>query len=219
MLEHEWPRWLPEGMLFPVARVRLTGGSAEDYSRLAASAPEAARDLATAGVGVIAYACTLGSLFAGIEAEYRLIASLAGASKRPAIALASACADALRFVGARRLAIVTPYAAEANSWVADYAQAQGFEVGGFIATPMGIATVGDMAPAEVATLANEGLCNLPDADTLWMPCSAMQTMEAIEAIEAATGKAVVSGSQALLWKVLATLGIKDPIRGAGKLFS
>jgi maleate isomerase len=218
MLEHEWPHWLPDGLLFPVARVRLSGGDVDDFERLAAAAPEAARDLASAGANVVAYACTLGSLYAGRAAEDRLVAELAQASGKPALALGSACTDALRKLGAKRLAIMTPYGDAQNAWVEAYIRSQGFAIAGFVATPMGIATVGDMSPADVSALAIESLAALPEADALWLPCTAMQTMAAIETIEAATARPVVSGSQALLWKSLATLGIADPIEGAVSLF-
>lgn len=219
MIEHEWPRWLPDGLLFPVARLRLTGGGAEDYARLAKAAPEAARDLASADVGVIAFACTLGSLYSGKAVETQLVETLADASGRPAIALASACAEAFSVLHAKRIAVLTPYGEKANDWVASYAQSQGFTIEGAASTPMGIATVGDMPPAEIARLSVESLGRYPDADALWLPCTAMQTLSAIAEIEAATGRAVVSGSQALLWKALQVLNITDPVRGAGRLFA
>lgn len=218
MIEYEWPHWLPERLLFPVARLRLTGGGAEDYARLAQAAPEAALDLASADAGVVAFACTLGSLFAGKAAETRLLETLAEAAGRPAIALGSACTEAFSAIDVARIAVLTPYGEEANNWVTRYARSQGFDITGVGSTPMGIATVGDMSPGEVAQLSIETLARYPDAEALWLPCTAMQTLSAIEQVEAATGRAVVSGSQALLWKALRVLNIKDPVRGAGRLF-
>jgi len=218
MLEHEWPAFLPPEVLFPVGRIRMTSASAQGYAQMAQVAPEMARDLAFAGAGVIAYACTIGSLFAGVEAERELIAALAEASGKPAISLAATCIAALRAVGASRLAIMTPYSAETNGWVADYVEAQGLAVAGFLTTPLAIADVGSMGPAEIAAFALAEMERLPEADALWIPCTAIQTMDAIAAIEAATGLPVVSGTQALLWDALRVLGIADPIQGAGRLF-
>ncbi|WP_404479961.1 hypothetical protein [Novosphingobium sp. BL-52-GroH] len=218
MLEHEWPRWMPPEILFPVGRIRMTAATAQGYAAMAREAPEMARDLAFAGAGVIAYACTIGSLFAGAEAEQALIANLAEASGRPAISLAATCMAALRTVGAGNLAIMTPYSQETNGWVADYVRGQGFGVAGFLTTPVGIVEVGSMLPDEITAFAIAGMERLPDADALWIPCTAIQTMDAIAAIEAATGRPVVSGTQALLWDALRLLGIDDPIRGAGRLF-
>ncbi len=218
MLEYEWPRWLPAEVLFPVGRIRMSAPTAAGYAEIASKAPDTARDLASAGAGVIAYACTIGSLFAGIAAEEALVAALTAASGRPAISLARTCAAALRRVGATRLAIMTPYTPEANGWVARYIEARGFAVAGFIATPVSIVTVGDLPPAEITALAVTGLAAMPSADALWIPCTAIQTMAAIAGIEAATGLPVISGTQAMLWDALRVLGIDDPLHGAGRLW-
>lgn len=218
MLEHEWPYWLPPEILFPVGRLHMPDATAAGYAQMAEAAPVMAKDLTAAGAGVIAYACTVGSLFAGVEAEVRMIAAIKAACGKPAISLGATSMAALRAVGAGRIAIMTPYGAETNRWVADYTAAQGLEVSAFIATPMDIMTVGEMQPAEVAALAIAQMANHPDADALWIPCTAIQTMAAVAAIEDETGRPVISGTQALLWHALAILGIADPIFGAGRLF-
>jgi maleate cis-trans isomerase len=218
MIEHEWPRWIPDDVLFPVARVRLTGPTAQGYEAVAVAAPEAARDLVTAGAGVIAYACTIGSLFAGVAAEAELITAMSRAAGRTAISLSDTCVRALRVVGARRLAIMTPYTPETNDLVERYIVDQGFAVAGFIPMPVSIVTVGELAPAEVAALAVEGMRGLPTADALWIPCTAIQTMAMIAITEGIVGRPVISGTQALLWHALDVLGVADPVRGAGRLF-
>lgn len=218
MIEHEWPHWLPPDILFPVGRIRLTGPTREAYRAAAEAAPAMARDLATAGADVIAYACTIGSLCDGVRAEAALMEHLAAASGKPVLGLAETSVAALRQVGAQRLAIMTPYAAEANGWVADYIEAAGLAVAGFVPTPVDIFTVGDIHPREVAAIAIAGMRDLPDADALWIPCTAIQTMAAIADIEAVTGYPVISGTQALMWGALRIFGIADEIVGAGRLF-
>jgi maleate isomerase len=219
MLEHEWPRWLPSGMLFPVQRLRMSGVDKPGYRALAAAAPDAARDLASAGADIVAYACTVGSLFDGPAAEAALVAGMAQASGKPALSLAETSLMALAALGVRRPAVMTPYLAETNRWVADYVAAAGMAVAGFVPMPVGIATVGDLHTAEVAAVALAGLAALPDADGLWIPCTAIQTMEAIAMIEAIGGRPVVSATQALLWRALAMLDVETTIEGAGALFT
>jgi maleate isomerase len=191
----------------------------DGYAAMASAASDVAKDLATAGAGVIAYACTVGSLSGGREGEVALEISLAMAAGVPAISLADASMMALRAVGATRIAILTPYSAETNAWVADYATSRGFAVAAMISMPVGIATVGDLSPAAVVAIAAEAMANCHEADALWIPCTAVQTLDAIAAIEAVTRRPAISGSQALLWRALALLGIEDPIRGAGRLFA
>ena len=218
MLEHEWPSRLPAGVLFPVSRIRMSGVTRDGYARLAEAAPEAARDLASASSNLVAYACTIGSLFAGASFESALVERLATAAGKPAISLASTSVRALRSVGARRLAIVTPYTAETNGWVRDYIVSQGFTVAGFVTTPHAIATVGSMSPDAVADFCVAAMERLRDADALWIPCTAIQTLDAITSIEARSGRPAVSGSQALLWHALDLLSLDDPVTDGGRLF-
>lgn len=218
MIEHEWPHWLPADVLFPVGRIRLTSATRAGYRAAAEAAPDMARDLASAGADVIAYACTVGSLCDGADVEANLIARLSTESGKPVLGLAETSATALRHVGAQRLAIMTPYSPETNGWVTDYITSAGFDVAGIIPTPVDIFTVGDLDPREIAAIAIAGLHSLPDADALWVPCTAIQTMAAIADIEASTGHPVVSGTQALMWQALRRLGIEGEVRGAGRLF-
>lgn len=217
MLEHEWPAFLPSDVLFPVARVPLREATAAGYDDVAAKAPDAARDLARAGADLIAYACTVGSLYAGAEAEQALVHRLADASGKPAISLAESCVRAFHALGVTRLAVLTPYDDRTNAWVTDYAASQGLEVIAIRATPVTIVALGDLQPPEIADLSLRLLNEEPNAEALWLPCTAMQTLKAIPFIEAIGGKPVVSGSQALFWRALGMLG-QRPVRDAGRLF-
>jgi maleate isomerase len=218
MIEHEWPRWLPPGVLFPVGRIRMTAATVDGYAAMALAAPRVAQDLASAGAGVVAYACTIGSLFAGADAETAMVTAMGAASGKPAISLAATCVEACRLLGGSRLAIITPYDAPTNRLVQTYAEQAGFVVAGFITTPVGIAQIGAIAPEQIAALAIAAMAQIADADCLWIPCTAIQTMPVIATIEAVTGKPVISGVQALLWKSLQILGIDDALAGAGRLF-
>jgi maleate isomerase len=219
MLEHEWPHWLPDRVLFPVQRIPFVDGSEAGYRSVCAAVPEAARQLALAGSSVVAFACTVGSLFRGIAAEQQLIADMAAASSCPALSLGASSIAALRQVGARRIAILSPYSEETNRWVSDYVLANDLEVAGFIPTPVGIVTIGDFGPAAIADVAIAGMQNCQGADALWIACTAIQTMAAIARIEVMTNCAVVSGSQALLWHALTVLGLNHEVGpDAGRLF-
>jgi maleate cis-trans isomerase len=209
MLEYEWPSHLPREVLFPLARIRMRGASAADYAEIAQAAPAAAEDLVSAGADVVAYACSVGSLFAGATAEDRLIAALGRASGKPAVSIADASVRALRRLGASHVAIMTPYNAQTNALVSDYARQRGLTVAAEIGMPVGIAEIANLSAAEIARLAMAAMAGLPQAQALWIPCTAVRTLDAIDSIEAATGRAVVSGSQALLWAALRAIGIEE----------
>lgn len=218
LLEYEWPLRLPADMLFPVARIRMRGATAAHYQEIAEQSPEYAKDLVTAGADVIAYACSVGSLFAGAAAERALMQQLAAASGKPVVSLSDASMQALRLLGAKNIAILTPYNAETNALVSGYAEECGFMVVAALSLPVSIITISNLPADEIAALSIAALDSVPDADALWIPCSAVRTLEAISAIEAATGKIVVSGSQALLWAALRAIGVEDRLAGTGRLF-
>jgi maleate cis-trans isomerase len=218
MLEYEWPRWLPDEVLFPVARVRMAEASAAGYRGVVEQAPAAATELARAGAGVVAFACTIGSLFEGAAAEQELVERMAQASSLPALSLGSTSVLALRAVGASRVAVLTPYSKAVNAWVKDYLVAHGIGVAGFIATPADIVTVGNLPAAEIAEIAIRGMQHLADADALWIPCTAIRTLEAIEMMEGRTGSPAISASQALLWHSLEILGLAGAGQPCGRLF-
>lgn len=218
MLEYEWPRWLPDEVLFPVARVAMSSATAAGYREVVAQAPGAARELVRAGAGVVAFACTIGSLFEGAMAERKLVDRMVEAAGVPALSLGSTSFEALRRVGASRVALLTPYSDEVNGWVAAYVAECGLEIAGFIATPVDIVTVGNLPAEEIAEIAAAGMARLPDADALWIPCTAIRTLDAITAVEERTARPVVSASQALLWRSLELLGLAGHGRPCGRLF-
>jgi maleate isomerase len=216
MLEYEWPRWLPEEVLFPVMRVAMKSATTEGYRDVVAQAPEAARQLAIAGANVAAFACTIGSLIEGPPAEEAMLAAMAEAAGIPALSLGTSSVAALRQIRAKRVAIMTPYPDDTDALVERYLRASGFDVAGFIKTPVDIATVGDLADEEIVALASDALTVI-DADALWIPCTAIRTLGAIEAIERVSGVAAISASQALLWRGLEMLEVAAP-KARGRLF-
>ena len=217
MLEYEWPAHLPAEVLFPLARLRMTGATTADWDDIAARAPDAARDLASADADAIGYACSIGSLYAGAAGEDALVARLAEAAGRPAFGLGQASVAAFEALGARRIAFITPYPPETNAMITAYLRDRGFDALPPARYPVGIAEIGNLPAESIADLSIAALAALPDADALWIPCTAVRTFAAIAAIEAATGRPVVSGSQALLWRGLRLLGIDDRLSGLGRL--
>ncbi|QGN55854.1 aspartate/glutamate racemase family protein [Novosphingobium sp. Gsoil 351] len=218
MLEYEWPRWLPDDVLFPVARVAMRDATAVGYRGVVEQAPAAAHELAKAGAGVVAFACTIGSVFEGAGPEAELVERMTAASGLPALSLGSTSLAALHAVGASRIAVLTPYSDAVNGWVGGYLTECGFAVEGFISTPVDIVTVGNLPSAEIAEIAVQGLARLTGADALWIPCTAIRTLDAIEAIEGRSGLPAISASQALLWRSLAFLDLAGAGRPCGRLF-
>lgn len=163
---------------------------------------------------VICYSCTAASVVIGDEA----ITDAVQAAK-PGTAVVTptgAARAALAALGAKRISILTPYLIETSRPMADYFAARGFDVCNLDC--FGIADDRDMARVSRDTII-EAACNAaaPDADAIFISCTALPAVDAIDEIEARTGKPVVSSNQASAWACLRRAGIAQSLTGIGRL--
>jgi len=177
-------------------------------------AQAAANILPDGSLDVICYACTSGSLVIG---EDRVFAELCkGAPNAQPTSLITGVMAALRIIGARRIAVATPYLDEINRREADYMTAAGFEIVNI--QGLNLEKDSDMIrlrPDFIADFAARVDC--PDADALFISCGALRSIEVLEALEQKLGKRVISSNQAMMWDVLRRAGVRDRIAGYGSL--
>ena len=76
-------------------------------------------------------------------------------------------------------------------------------------------TIGSQSPQTAYRLARE--VNRPEVDCLFVSCTNFATIPIIAALEADTGKPVVTSNQATIWDSLRRAGVREPIRGFGRL--
>ncbi len=194
-------------------------GGDDEFDRMNAEIESAAKYLATANVDAIAYGCTTGSFYKGPgwdEERMELIQRAAGV---PAAATSPSVVEALRFFGAKRISVASPYPQYNNEKLHAYLVAQGFEVlnleGEPVAAASGNQGINDQDPESVVEFASR-VCR-EDADALLCSCTAWRSLEAVDELEKRTGKPVVSSNQATIWATYRKLGLNQPIKGFGKL--
>lgn len=213
----------PRGITIHGQRLWLTNDALgeEGMNRMNAEIESGARYLATARVDVIAYGCTTGSFYKGPGWDREMIEVIERAAGVPAVATSPSVVEALRFFGARRISVATPYPEWNNQRLRGYLEAMGLEVLNVDAEPVaaraGNQGINDQDPAVVAEFA-AGACR-PEADALLCSCTAWRSVEAVEEIERRTGKPVVTSNQASLWASLRALGVTDRIAGFGRLLA
>ncbi|NIR28207.1 MAG: arylmalonate decarboxylase [Gammaproteobacteria bacterium] len=168
-----------------------------------------------AGVDVVCYACTSGSIVLG---EDRVIRELnRGAPKAKATTLVTGVVEALRVLNTRRIVVGTPYLDEINALERDFLQAKDFEV--LAIEGLNIRHDSDMVrvpPDYLVEFAKE--LDRPDADAIFLSCGALRTLQVVETIEHARGKPVIASNQAMMWHCLRLAGIEDRLSGYGALF-
>ena len=163
---------------------------------------------------VICYACTSGSLVIGEENVFAELRK--GAPKAEPTSIITAVLNALRTLGATRIAVATPYLDEINQQEADYMAAARFEITNI--QGLNLEKDSDMIRVRPEFLAEfAASVDTPDADALFISCGALRSLDIIEALEQKVGKPIICSNQAMMWDVLRRAGINDRIEGYGSL--
>lgn len=219
--EADFQMTAPQGVTIHGQRMWITNDAEGEASmeRMNADIESGARYLATARVDVIAYGCTTGSFYKGPGWDKEMLARIERAAGVPAVATSPSAVAALRFFGAKKLSIASPYPQWNNDKLRAYLEAMGFEVlnvdGEPIAAKAGPQGINDQDPESVIAFASR-VCR-PEAEALFCSCTAWRSLEAVEALEKRTGKPVVTSNQATIWAAFRKVGIRQPIYGFGKL--
>lgn len=169
----------------------------------------------------VAYCCTASSIVQGLEYDGRLNHELHQAAGVPAFTATRGIIEALHAVGAKRIAVCSPYTKAIDDAEHEFFSAAGFEILG--SAHLGIADafkLADPAPGDIMQLALKAWhAGHEEADATLITCLNMNSQTVIEALEQRTGKLVITSTQATLWKALREAGVTDPVRGYGCLLS
>jgi maleate isomerase len=165
-------------------------------------------------IDVVAFSCTSGTVAAGVDAVARAI----GGAKPgvPFTTPITAAVAAFRRLDARRIAVLTPYVDEVNEAIRAFLTDSGLEIVDFgsfhLRTEPEIASV----PPEAIVVAGRSIA-APSAEAMFISCTGLQGHAAIAALEAATGRPVVTSNQAQVWEALSLIGYGRPLHGYGRL--
>lgn len=215
-IEADMFRLFPQGVGLHFTRAPIPDSITEATLRAQAEslAPAAATLLPDGSLDVVCYACTSGSLVIG---EDRVCAELKrGAPYAEPTTLITGVMRALRILGARKVAVATPYLDEINQSEADYMEAAGFEITNI--QGLNIEKDSDMIRVRPEFIADYAAgVDTDDADALFISCGALRSIDVIEELEQRLGKPVICSNQAMAWDVLRRAGITDKIEGYGRL--
>lgn len=217
-IEDDMVRYAPAGVGMYFSRATMPREiSTESLACLANSLAETAgRILPDDKLDVVCFACTSGTVAVG---EERSIEELTrGAAGAKATTLMGAVRKALQAVGAKRIAVGTPYTDELNTNVARYLTGAGFEITGF--QGMNLNYDHEMirvAPDYLVEFAQA--IDRDDADAILISCGALRTIDVVDRIERVVGKPVICSNQAMLWDCLRLAGIDERLPDLGRLLT
>jgi len=213
-MEPEFYRMAPEGVSVHTARMRLEEVTPEKLVEMAEEAERAAALLATAEVDVIVYGCTTGSLVGGVEWEEALVRRIERETGVPTLSTSRAVVEALKAVGAGRVAVATPYTDDLNRLERAFLESHGIEVtaikGLGLVRNVDIGRTGRPAVEELVRSVAGG------ADAVFISCTNLPTLPLIEPLEERLRRPVVTSNQASLWAALRGCGLGG-IKGYGVL--
>ena len=140
----------------------------------------------------------------------------AAGGKVPVVNATDATIAALKTVGAKRIAMISPMDEEKSKSAADYYRAHGFEV---IATACFQVATSDRIIDVTVDAINAAFDEVgaSDADTILHVGGALGIVDMIDGFETKHGKNVVSSNAATYWYALRMMGIEDKMDRGGKL--
>ena len=204
-VEIEYSRLLPPTLQAHVGRL-LTSGTGPFAPSKDEDVDYQARLLGTAKVEVISLAQTSASLFAD---DYDAVTTkrMSAAAGVPAITSAQAIGQAVQALGARRIALVSPYSPPVIERAKRYYESKyGLEVvalEGFAATDSYM--IGKLGPEN----ARDAFARIdrPEIEVLVVPGGNFPTMSFVAAWEREFGKPVITTNQAAIWAMMGIMGV------------
>ena len=157
-----------------------------------------ARGYDPAQTDIVAYGCTAAGFIGGPARDAEIQARLAEITGKPVVTTASAMIAALRHIGARRIAVVTPYLDLVNERLRAYLEQSGITV--LQLASFRAETTDELAAItgqQIAALACETMT--PEADALFIACSQLPTRDIMPRLEREFGKPVWSSIKATAW--------------------
>src|SRR5215469_1305280 len=216
-VEIEYSRLLPRSLQVHVGRL-LTSGTGPFAPSLDADVEYQARLLGTARVEVISLAQTSASLFAD---DYDAVTTqrMSAAAGVPAITSAQAVGQAVKALGARRIALVSPYAPpvleRAKRYYAEKFGLEAVALEGFAATDSYM--IGKLGPENARDAFAR--INRPEIEAFVVPGGNFPTMSFVPGGEQEFGKPVITTNGAALWSMMHIMGVREPLPTLGRLLA
>jgi maleate isomerase len=231
-METELPRMLrareqadpPHRFVFHSARARMQHVTPEQLRAMNAQAERAAAELADARPDVVATACLVAIMAQGpgyhCTAEDAITAALrAEGAQAPVVSSAGALLSGIAALGARRVAIITPYLKPLTRMVVEYLEDAGVEVVDALSLEVSDnLAVARLDPADLRS--HWKRLNLAGADALVLSaCVQMPSLPSIQPVEDEAGIPVVTAATATVHRILTELGLPPEVPDAGALLS
>ena len=214
----------PERFTFHSSRMRMKSVTKAELEQMNAQADRCAVELSDAQVDVMGYACLVAIMSMGngyhrtSEERLRGIAASEG-SRAEVVSSAGALIPGLKVMGARRVAIMTPYMKPLTALVKAYIENEGIEVTDALSLEISNnMAVGERDPRALIDIIDR--LNIEHADVVVASaCVQMPSLASIAPLEAKLGMPVVSAATCTVHAMLKRLGLRAMVPDAGAILS
>ena len=206
----------PKGISFHTSRLLNIGAGLAAIAETESQVERAVNELKQAQVNCIAYLCVTGGLVRGLDSERAFCRDIEDRHGIPVVSALLSVFDALKAFSIRKIVITGPYPEEHDVAERKLFTENGFEVLGIHG--MGITdgfAFGQVEPSEIHDFCVRTWDR--KADGLFVGCAAFNAMPVAEQLERELKVPVVTAHSAVLWQVLKTLGVDEPLAGYGRL--
>lgn len=219
--EHAFHIYAPEGVSFASMKINFPGPTPEGLIILTDQLAEtAAKFKGYPDLDLVVFGCTSGSCIKGIGWDKECCELIEKASGFPGLTTSTAVLEALHAVEAKKVAVLTPYPEATNIIEKKFLEDNGFEVTNIVGMDMSVVGTNFFETASESFLYQNAMKTaLNGADTFFLSCMGLTTLEILEKIETDLGVPVITSHQATLWSALRHCHIQEKIPHLGKLFT
>ncbi len=217
----EFYRILPDGVLVTPVDLKVQNLLDPEFRDAVSKIDEAVKILDYEEVQAIIVGGTPPITKMGFDADKEIIKKVEKLTGKPASTTPTAEVDAMRFLGLKRIVLISPYVEALNQHLKSYLEHCGFEV----LNVKGLGIVKNVELTKVPfdkayMLAKEAFWEVKGSlDGIFLTCPRWPTVRSIAPLERDLGVPVVTTAQALVWKALSLLKIHEVQSGFGKLFA
>lgn len=213
-----------EKFTFHSSRMRMMHVTKEELKKMDNDSDRCALELSDARCDALAYACLVAIMAQGPGYHCLSENRLSKVAKEnntpvPVISSAGALIDGVKAIGAKKIAIVTPYMKPLTNMVIEYIESEGIHVTDSISLEVADnLEVGKLDPLNLVNIVDHLDVSQADAVVL-SACVQMQSLPAIQKVQDKLGKPVLSAAVSTVYKILKELNLKPVVPNAGYLLS
>jgi maleate cis-trans isomerase len=202
-MEPELLAWLPEGsscrtLRIPRGKSMLTPDTLPEYL---AQAAKLAKELKDEHIDLVVYGCTAAGFMAGPARDAQVAAELASITGKRVVTTAGSMSAVLESLGARTIALITPYPDHVNETLKTFLAPSGIQIE--VLSSFRAQTVDELAAITSTQIAERARAAMrPGIDAMFIACSQLPTLAIIPDLERELGIPVWSSIKATAWQAL-----------------